>query len=145
MLFRSEKDPNGLNQLLYTQVSGNYLFTSSTDISGRRNIGINEQMTLVAVDSHKFWARVRYYGQYYYVPYVFLGTEKRLGDYKRVRTSEAAIIREGTKKSSKVVVTVPTGTDLWLIAATDNRAKVTTSSDANGKRYTGYIELKSIS
>ena len=71
--------------------------------------------------------------------------EKRLGDYKRVRTSEAAIIREGTKKSSKVVVTVPTGTDLWLSAATDNRAKVTTSSDANGKRYTGYIELKSIS
>ena len=141
----TEKDPNGMNQLLYTQVSGNYLFTSSTDISGRRNIGVNEQMTLVAVDSHKFWARVRYYGQYYYVPYVYLGTDKRLGDYKRVRTSEAAVIREGTKKSSKVVVTVPAGTDLWLIGATDNRAKVTTSSDANGKRYTGYIELKAIS
>ena len=37
------------------------------------------------------------------------------------------------------------GTDLWLLGATDNRAKVTTSADANGKRYTGFIELKSIS
>lgn len=141
----TEKDPNGMNQVMYTQVSGNYLFTSSTDISGRRNIGANESMILTAVDSHNFWARVRYYGQYYYVPYVYLGHEKRLGDFKRVRTIEAAVIREGTTRSSKVVVTVPAGTDLWLVAATDNRAKVTTASDVNGRSYTGYIELKSIS
>ena len=141
----TEKDPNGLDQIVYTQVSGNYLFTSSTDISGRRNIGANESMILTAVDSHNFWARVRYYGQYYYVPYVYLGHEKRLGDFKRVRTIEAAVIREGTTRSSKVVVTVPAGTDLWLVAATDNRAKVTTASDVNGRSYTGYIELKSIS
>lgn len=141
----TRKDPNGLDQVVYTQVSGNYLFTSSTDMSGRRNIEVNAEMTLVAVDNNNFWARVRYNGEYFYAPYVYLSHEKRLGDYKRVRTTQAAIIREGTKRSSTVVTTVPAGTDLWLVGATDNRAKVTTSPDANGKRYTGYIELQYIS
>lgn len=141
----TEKDPNGLDQVVYTQVSGNYLFTSSTDISGRRNVEVNTEMTLVAVDKNNFWARVLYNGEYYYAPYVYLSHEKRLGDYKRVRTTQAAVIREGTKQSSNVVTAVPAGTDLWLVGATDNRAKVTTSPDANGKRYTGYIDLQSIS
>ena len=140
----TDKDPNGLDQIVYTQVSGNYLFTSSTDISGRRNVEVNAEMTLVAVDKNNFWARVLYNGDYYYAPYVYLGHEKRLGDYKRVRTSQAAVLREGTKRSSAVVTALPAGTDLWLIGATDNRAKVTTSPDANGKRYTGYIELQNI-
>lgn len=140
----TESDPNGLDQIVYTQVSGNYLFTSSTDISGRRNIEANAEMTLVAVDNNNFWARVRYNGEYYYAPYVYLSHEKRLGDYKRVRTIQAAVLHEGTKRSSAVVTVLPTGTDLWLVGATDNRAKVTTSPDANGKRYTGYIELQNI-
>ena len=141
----TDKDPNGLDQIVYTQVSGNYLFTSSTDVSGRRNVQANEEMTLVAVDNNNFWARVRYKGDYYYAPYVYLSSEKRLGDYKRVRTTQAAVLHEGTKRASGVVAALPAGTDLWLIGATDNRAKVTTSPDANGKRYTGYIELQYIS
>lgn len=141
----TEKDPNGLDQIVYTQVSGNYLFTSSTDISGRRNVEVNAEMTLVAVDKNNFWARVLYNGDYYYAPYVYLSHEKRLGDYKRVRTTQAAVLREGTKRSSTVVTALPAGTDLWLIGATDNRAKVTTSADVNGKRYTGYVELQYIS
>lgn len=141
----SQKDPNGLDQVVYTQVSGNYLFTSSTDMSGRRNVELNAEMTLVAVDNNNFWARVLYNGEYFYVPYVYLSHEKRLGDYKQVRTTQAAIIHEGTKRSSTVVTVVPAGTDLWLVGATDNRAKVTTSPDANGKRYTGYIDLQYIS
>ena len=140
----TKKDPNGLDQVVYTQVSGNYLFTSSTDMSGRRNIEANAEMTLVAVDRNNFWARVLYKGEYFYAPYVYLSHEKRLGDYKRVRTNQAAVIREGTKRSSNVVTVVPAGTDLWLVGATDNRAKVTTSSDANGQRYTGYIDLQYI-
>ena len=126
-------------------MSGNYLFTSSTDISGRRNVEVNAEMTLVAVDKNNFWARVLYNGDYYYAPYVYLSHEKRLGDYKRVRTTQAAVLREGTKRSSTVVTALPAGTDLWLIGATDNRAKVTTSADVNGKRYTGYVELQYIS
>ena len=141
----TDKDPNGLDQIVYTQVSGNYLFTSSTDISGRRNVEVNAEMTLVAVDRNNFWARVLYNGEYYYAPYVYLSHEKRLGDYKRVRTTQAAVLREGTKRSSAVVTALPAGTDLWLIGATDNRAKVTTSPDANGKRYTGYVDLQYIS
>ncbi|MBR2699117.1 MAG: hypothetical protein IKE76_11040 [Clostridia bacterium] len=141
----TDKDPNGLDQIVYTQVSGNYLFTSSTDISGRRNVEVNAEMTLVAVDRNNFWARVLYNGEYYYAPYVYLSHEKRLGDYKRVRTTQAAVLREGTKRSSTVVTALPAGTDLWLIGATDNRAKVTTSPDANGKRYTGYVDLQYIS
>lgn len=141
----TQEDPNGLDQIVYTQVSGNYLFTSSTDMSGRRNIEVNAEMTLVAVDKNNFWARVFYNGEYFYAPYVYLSHEKRLGDYKQVRTTQAAVIHEGTKRSSAVVTVVPAGTDLWLVGATDNRAKVTTSPDANGQRYTGYIELQYIS
>lgn len=140
----TNKDPNGLDQVVYTQVSGNYLFTSSTDMSGRRNVELNAEMTLVAVDKNNFWARVLYNGEYYYAPYVYLSHEKRIGDYKQVRTNQAAVIREGTKNSSDVVTVVPAGTNLWLVGATDNRAKVTTSPDANGQRYTGYIDLQCI-
>lgn len=140
----TKKDPNGLDQVVYTQVSGNYLFTSSTDMSGRRNVEANAEMTLVAVDKNDFWARVLYNGEYYYVPYVYLSHEKRLGDYKRVRTTQAAVLRTGTKQTSTVVTALPAGTDLWLVGATDNRAKVTTTADVNGKRYTGYIELQYI-
>lgn len=141
----TKKDPNGMDQIVYTQVSGNYLFTSSTDMSGRRNVELNAQMTLVALDNNNFWARVLYNGEYFYAPYIYLSHEKRLGDYKRVRTNQAAVLREGTKRTSEVVTALPAGTDLWLVGATDNRAKVTTSPDANGKRYTGYIELQYIS
>lgn len=140
----TNKDPNGLDQVVYTQVSGNYLFTSSTDMSGRRNVELNAEMTLVAVDKNNFWARVNYNGEYFYAPYVYLSSEKRLGDYKKLRTIQAAVIREGTKNTSNVVTVVPAGTELWLVGATDNRAKVTTSADANGQRYTGYIDLQSI-
>lgn len=139
-----DKDPNGMDQIMYTQVSGNFLFNSSTDMSGRRNVAANEEMTLVAVDNNNFWARVRYGGEYCYVPYVFLSSEKRLGDYKRVRTLQAAVLREGTARSSSVVTALPAGTDLWLVGATDNRAKVTTTATVNGKQYTGYIELQYI-
>ena len=118
------------------------MFTSSTDLSGRRQIDKNEAMTLLAVDANGFWARVQYEGKYYYLPYVFLGTEKRLGDYKEVTARAGLNIREGTKKSSAIVVTIPKGTKMWLIDATDNRAKVTTMPDYDGNVYTGFAELQ---
>ena len=137
----TDEDPNGLSQIVYTQVEGNYLFTSATDLSGRRNVKANEEMILVAVDNNNFWARVRYEEQYFYVPFIFLDGEQRLGDYKRVRTNQPSVLRSGTKQSSKEITTLPTGTDLWLVKATDNRAVVST---VNGKKYTGYIELKNL-
>ena len=138
----STVNPNTLNYTVYTQAEGNFMFLSSTDLSGRRQLGINEPMTLLAVDSNQFWARVQFDKTIYYIPYVFLGTEKRLGDYKVVTARAGVNIREGTKKSSAIVVTVPTGTQMYLIGATDNRAKVTTLPDSKGKTYTGFVELQ---
>lgn len=136
----STVNPNGLNQTVYTQVAGNFLFVSSTDLSGRRMVDANEEMTLVAVDSDGFWARVRYGGKYFYLPYLFLDTQMRLGDYKIVTARQGLNIYEGTKNSSAIVATVPTGTRMWLIDATDTRAKVTTQY--NGIICTGYVEIR---
>lgn len=138
----STVDPNTVGRTVYTQVEGNFLFVSSSDLSGRRRVGLNAEMTLIAVDANRFWARVWYNNNYFYIPYVFLDTEKRLGDYKTVVTRAAVNIREGTKLSSAIVATVPTGTELLLIGATDNRAKVSTLPDAAGNRSIGFVELK---
>lgn len=136
-------NPNSMNMTVYTQVPGEYLFVTSTDESGRRSVSANEEMMLDAVDGNNYWARVRYKGEYYYVPYVFLGTEKRGGgDYKIVYTTEALHIKEGTKQSSEVVATVAAGTPLMLIGATDYHAKVAMMPNDDGVQKTGYVEVK---
>ena len=138
----STTNPNNINIPVYTQVDGNFMFKSSTDLSGRVQVDKNEPMLLLALDTSRFWARVRYGEDYYYMPYVFLGTE-RLGDaYKKVVCTAGVNVRSGTKHSSNIEGTVPTGTEMWLIDATDNRAKVKTLPDYNGRSYTGYVELQ---
>ena len=137
------ENPNSLNITCFTQVDGDYLFTSPTDQSGRRSISAGAELMLDAVDGDRYWARVRYQGSYYYVPFVFLdGGRRQSGDYKRVYTREAAHIKEGTKQSSKIVATVAAGTELTLIGATDRHARVATLPDANGVRQMGYIEVE---
>lgn len=136
------ENPNSLGITCYTVVAGNYLFSSPTETSGHRSIEANVEMTLDAVDSNRFWARVRYQNTYYYVPFVFLdGGRIRSGSYKRCHTTLAASIKAGTKQSSSVVVTVPENTELLIIGATDTHARVATLPDANGVRQTGYIEI----
>ncbi|MBR1561031.1 MAG: SH3 domain-containing protein [Clostridia bacterium] len=138
-------NPNSLDITCYTQVSGNYLFTSPTADAGRRNIEANEKMVLDAVDEQRYWARVKYQDEYYYVPFVFLDKVQRGGnDYKVVSTRESANIKAGTKQSSEVIATVPKGTSLILVGATDQHARVATQPDANGVRQMGYIEIKYI-
>ena len=137
-------NPNGEQETVYTQVSGNFLFVSSTDLSGRRMVEVNQKMTLVAVDSDGYWARVKYDGRYFYVPYLFLGPEMRLGDYKKVTARQGMNIYEGTKNSSPVVATLPAGAELWLIDATDTRAKVVSLPDANGNVYAGFAEITNL-
>ena len=137
-------DPNSLDIPVYTQVEGNYLFTSSTDLSGRRLVARNEEMLLSAVDDDLFWARVRYHDAYFYVPYVFLGTEKRTGDYKRVTAATDLSIHEGTTLASKIVTNVPVGTELWLIGCTDSKAKVATDAISNGARFIGFVDIHDI-
>ena len=134
-------NPNTLNQTVYTQVDGNYLFKSSTNLSGRVQIKKNTPMTLLAVDEKHYWARVNYNGENYYVPYVYLDMERRNDNFKKVTARVALHIRAGTKKDSSIVATVPAGTTLWLIGATDTRARVATSPDADGTFQTGYVEL----
>lgn len=141
----TKENPNSLNITCYTQVSGNYLFMSPTDNSGHRSIEANEEMLLDAVDEERFWARVIYKDGYYYVPFVFLdGGKRRSGTYKRVHTTTAARIKEGTKQSSNAVATVPANTELLLIGATDLHARVATVPDANGISQTGFIEIEYI-
>ena len=135
-------NPNNLKIPVYTQVEGNFLFKASFDLRGRLQVDKDEEMVLLAVDNNKYWARVRYEGDYYYVPYVFLDTQRRAEGYKKVSTRTGAHIREGTKKSSGIVATVPTGAELWLIGATDNWAKVATMKNSSGKYYMGFIELQ---
>ena len=136
-------DPNSINTTVYTQADGNFMFKSCTDLSGRVQVDKNEEMTLLALDSNRFWARVQYGEDIYYIPAVFLGTKRRgAGSYKKVTATAGMNIREGTKKSSAIVATVPTGTEMWLVDALDNRAKVTTLPDYEGKSYTGFVELQ---
>ena len=102
-------------------------------------------MTLDAVDSNHFWARVIYNGEYYCVPFVFLGKSRlSSGTYKRVHTTAAASIKAGTKQSSSVVATVPANTELLIIGATDYHARVAMLPDENGIRQTGYIEVENL-
>lgn len=136
-------NPNSLDIKCYTQVSGEYLFVSPTSDSGHRSIDANAEMVLDAVDEERYWARVKYNGEYYYVPFVFLDKVRRgNNNYKVVRTRDSANIKVGTKQSSDVVATVPANTELILIGATDYHARVATQPDANGVRLTGYIEIK---
>ena len=134
-------NPNKDGQTVYTQVDGNYLFKSSTSLSGRVQIKKNEALKLLAIDDNHYWARVEYKGANYYVPVVYLDTKRRSSDYKQIVARTGLNIRTGTKKSSDIVATVPTGTQLWLIGATDTCARVATSPDASGQFYTGYVEL----
>lgn len=140
----SEIDPNSLDMTVYTQISGSYLFDSSTDLSGHRPIGADEEMLLCAVDDDLYWARVQYEGQYYYVPYVFLSTEKRRGDYKLVRAKNDCSIREGTTQASSIITNIPAGTDLMLIGCTEDCAKVSTKPDVNGTRFIGFVRIADI-
>ena len=137
-------DPNSLDITVYTQVAGNYLYTSSSELSGRRSIDANVQMLLSAVDEDLYWARVRYEDEYYYVPYVFLSTERRDGDYKTVRARYEVTIYEGTTEMSGVLTNVSPGTEMYLIGCTDNRAKVSTLPTANGSRFIGFVEIDQI-
>ena len=137
-------NPNNDNRTVYTQVEGNYLFKSSTDLSGRVQIRKNVEMKLLGLDENRFWARVEFNGGKYYVPAVYLDTTRRSGDYKKVVARTGLNLRAGTKKSSEVITTVPTGTALWLIGATDSYARVATAPDANGQFSTGYVELQYI-
>ena len=136
-------NPKSLSKTCYTQVSGSYLFVSPSDSSGRRNVEANVEMLLDAVDKRHFWARVKYDGEYYYVPFVFLDGERRKeGEYKYVYTNTAASIKEGTKQSGTIVAEVGPNTPLLLIGATDQHARVAMEPDANGVRKTGYIEIE---
>lgn len=136
------ENPTSLSITAYTQVSGSYLFTSPNDQSGHRSVESGEEMTIDAVDSRRFWARVKYQDQYYYVPFVFLdGKRLASGSYKIIHTTQAAHIKSGTKQSSSIVATVPKGQELILIGATDYHARVATPADENGVRLTGYIEI----
>ena len=135
-------NPNSMSSTVYAQVSGSYMFRGSSSESGRASVEMNQQMTLIAVDDTQFWARVKYNGEYFYVPYICLGTQPRLDGYKQVMSRMGINIREGTKKSADVVATVPTGTKLLLLAASGHFAKVSTLPDANGNRFTGYIEIQ---
>ena len=137
------ENPNSLDITCYTQVDGQYLFVSPTDDSGHRSIQAGEEMLLDAVDEQRFWARVKYQNEYYYVPFLFLdGGRRKQGSYKIIHTIDAANIKGGTKQSSSVVATVPAGTELLLIGATDYHARVATLPDENGIRQTGYVEIE---
>ena len=141
----STENPNGLNIKCYTQVAGTYLFVSPTDDSGRRAIEANEEMILDSVDEQRFWARVIYQDDYYYVPFVFLdGGRLKSGSYKRIYARQAASVKDGTRQSSKVVATIAKDTELLLIGATDYHARVALPPDENGIRKTGYIEIQYI-
>ena len=137
-------DPNSLDIRVYTQVEGSYLYTSSSDLGGHRPIAANVEMLLSAVDDDLYWARVRYQDQYFYVPYVFLSTEKRTGDYKRVRAKSDLSIYQGTTAASGVLTNVPAGTELWLIGCLDNRAKVATDTTDSGSRFIGFVDIDQI-
>lgn len=137
-------DPNSLDIPVYTQVAGSYLFANSSEMSGHSRIEANVQLMLSAVDEDLYWARVRYQEEYYYVPYVFLSTEKRTGDYKKVRAKTETRIYEGTTEASGVLTNVPAGTDLYLVGCTDNRAKVSTMPAANGTSFTGFVPITDI-
>ena len=76
------------------------------------------------------------------MPFVYLGTEQRHDNFKKVTARAGLHIRAGTKKNSDIVATVPAGTTLWLIGATDTRARVATSPNADGTFVTGYVELQ---
>ncbi|MBQ6375011.1 MAG: hypothetical protein IJJ45_11085 [Clostridia bacterium] len=136
-------NPNDLNIPVYTQADGNFMFKTSTDLSGRVKVAKNAPMTLLAIDNNRFWARVQFEEDCYYIPFIFLDTKQRgPGEYKLITTTAGVNIREGTKKSSAIVATVPTGTQMWLVDAMDSRAKVTTLPDKYGKSYTGFVELQ---
>lgn len=140
----SELDPNSLDITVYTQVAGSYLFDSSSDLSGHRAVSANTEMLLCAVDDDLYWARVRYQDQYYYVPYVFLSTERLRGDYKALKAKVNCSIREGTTQASGVITNVPAGTDLLLMGCTDNCAKVATMPDVNGARFIGFVKISEL-
>jgi len=135
-------NPNDINATVYTQVEGNFLFLSSTDLSGRIQVEKDVEMTLQAVDENGFWARVQYDGGIFYLPYLYLGTQRCGDGYKKITARAGLNIREGTRNSSAIVATVPKGTEMWLIGAVDNRAKVATLPDASGRTYTGFAELQ---
>lgn len=136
----TDTDPNSLDIPVYTQIEGSYMYRSAADLSGSRHIDANVKLMLSSVDEDLHWARVRYHDDYYYVPYVFLSTEKRTGDSKKVKAKSALSIYD----DSGVLTNVPAGTDLNLVGYSENRARVSTIPDANGNRFTGYVEITDI-
>ena len=94
-------------------------------------------MTVVAVSPEEGWCRVKYGRSYYYVPSIFLDTEKAPASGRKVHIWDASeTIYSKASFSSSKVATVKNSDVLYLIGVSGSGAKVRT---ANGK--TGYLPI----
>ena len=134
--------PVTMNTRVYTQVSGQILFRSASDTAKTVRLNKNAQLTLLGVDSANYWALVKFRGQRYYIPYLFIGAN-RVGNGNRVvvTTTDAPLYRNTTE----MITTLPAGTRLTLKGYADGMAAVTTIRDATTvDEQSGYVKLESL-
>jgi len=131
------KDPNIYNKTMYAQVSGSLLYPNAILRGSAKKISKNAAVTVVAVSPEEGWCRVKYGRSYYYVPSIFLDTEKAPASGRKVHIWDASeTIYSKASFSSSKVATVKNSDVLYLTGASGSGAKVRTAS---GK--TGYLPI----
>ena len=135
-------DPATLNSPMYIQCSGKIMSHSATDTAKHSNATKNVRVTMLGVDPTQYWALVKMGRRKLYVPFVFLGTE-RLGKHNKVVTlTQDAPLYQSGKASSTVLGTLPMGTQLNLLNASDGLARVSTISDGTTQVVTGFMPIQ---
>lgn len=131
------KDPNIYNKTMYAQVSGNILYPNAILRGSAKKISKDAAVTVVAVSPEGGWCRVKYGSGYYYVPSIFLDTEKAPASGRKVHIwDDSETIYAKASFSSSKVATVKNSDVLYLAGASGSGAKVRT---AGGK--TGYLPI----
>ena len=126
----------GLAIAAYTQVSGKYLYSKpggSTSALSKRKLKKNAKVAVVMVSG--YWARVIYKKKVWFIPRIYLDTEKVSGSGRTVETTAEVDMYEKVNLGGKLLATIPKDIELRLVGASGIHAKVTTMDGM----YTGWV------